>query len=53
VQGTLDLGNLLGTSWQLIQAWPDCELVIISDAGHDSNGGTISAMVAATDRFAD
>ena len=52
VQGTLDLGNLLGTPWQLTAAWPGSELVLIDDAGHDTGGGMQEALVAATDRFA-
>ncbi len=52
VQGSLDLGNLIGTPWLLAQAWPGSELTLIDDAAHD--GGTDAmrgALVAATDRF--
>ena len=52
VQGTLDLGNLLGTPWVLERAWPGSELVMIDDAGHGSGAGLSEAIVAATDRFA-
>ncbi len=53
VQGSLDLGNLLGTPWKLAHAWPGCELVFIDEAGHDSGTpGIVDALVAATDRFA-
>jgi len=53
VQGSLDLGNLLGTPWQLTQAWPGSELALVDDAGHDSSApGIADALVAATDRFA-
>jgi proline iminopeptidase len=52
IQGSLDLGNLLGTAWMLVAAWPDCELVVIDDAGHGGAEGTGVALVAATDRFA-
>lgn len=53
VQGSLDLGNLLGTPWELAHAWPGCELVVIDQAGHDSGTpGIVEALVAATDRFA-
>jgi proline iminopeptidase len=52
VQGSLDLGNLLGTPWELAQAWPGSELVMIDEAGHDfSDPGIRDALVAATDRF--
>ena len=52
VQGSLDLGNLLGTSWELNQAWPGSELVIIGTGGHGSGPGMKEAIVAATGRFA-
>jgi proline iminopeptidase len=52
VQGALDLGNLLGTPWELAAAWPGSELVLIDDAGHGSGAGLEAAIVAATDRFA-
>lgn len=52
VQGRLDLGNLLGTPWELANAWPDGELVLVGDAGHDaSSADMVQALVAATDRF--
>ena len=53
VQGSLDLGNLVGGPWQLAHAWPGCELVLIDEAGHDSGTpGIVEALGAATDRFA-
>jgi len=53
VQGTLDLGNLLGTPWELAHAWPGSELILVDDAGHDSSTpGIADTLVAATDRFA-
>ncbi len=53
VQGSLDLGNLLGTPWQLAHAWPDCQLVLVDDAGHGSGEpGMVETLVDATDRFA-
>ena len=52
VQGSLDLGNLLGTPWELAGAWPGSELILIDDAGHDAGTpGIVDALVAATDRF--
>lgn len=52
VQGRLDLGNLLGTPWELAHAWPGSELVIVDDAGHSSGDpGMTEMLVAATDRF--
>lgn len=52
IQGTMDLVNLVGTPWQLAAAWPGSELVLIDDAGHGGNPALISAIIAATDRFA-
>jgi proline iminopeptidase len=52
VQGSLDLGNLLGTPWELAYAWPDGDLELIGHAGHNySDPGIQEALVAATDRF--
>jgi proline iminopeptidase len=53
VQGRLDLGGPLVTAWELAQAWPDGELVVVSGAGHSSGDpGMREAVIAATDRFA-
>lgn len=52
VQGSLDLGNLVGTPWLLERAWPGSELVTIDTGGHGSGPGMADAIVAATDRFA-
>ncbi|WP_328656935.1 prolyl aminopeptidase [Streptomyces sp. NBC_00334] len=52
VQGSLDFGNLLGIVWRLHHSWPESELVIVDEAGHDA--GTIGddALIAATDKYA-
>jgi proline iminopeptidase len=53
VHGRLDLGSPLVTAWELVQAWPNSELVIVSGAGHASTDpGMSEALIAATDRFA-
>ena len=52
VQGSLDLINLLGTPWQLADAWPGCDLVLIEETGHGGSTALDAAIVAATDRFA-
>lgn len=53
VQGRLDLGSPLVTAWELAQAWPSSELVIVQGAGHStSDPGMSEAIIAATDRFA-
>jgi proline iminopeptidase len=53
IHGRLDLGAPLVTAWELSQAWPDSELVIIKGAGHSTGDpGMTDAIIAATDRFA-
>ena len=52
VQGTLDLGNLLGTPWQLATAWPAAELRLVDAAHETRSAAMVDALVAATDRFA-
>ena len=53
VHGRLDLGSPLVTAWELAQAWPKSELVIVSGAGHSSTDpGMSAALITATDRFA-
>ncbi|WP_405947280.1 prolyl aminopeptidase [Streptomyces prunicolor] len=53
VQGSLDLGNLLGVVWRLHHAWPGSELVIVDEAGHNTGApGVVEALVAATDKYA-
>ena len=53
IHGRLDLEAPLVTAWELAQAWPDGELVIVSGAGHSyTDPGMSGALVAATDRFA-
>lgn len=53
VQGSLDLGNLLGVVWRLQHAWPGAELVIVDEAGHNASApGVADALVVATDKYA-
>lgn len=53
VHGRMDLDAPLTTAWELAQAWPDSELVIVSGAGHSgSDPGMTEAVLAAIDRFA-
>ncbi|WP_406175865.1 prolyl aminopeptidase [Streptomyces canus] len=52
VQGSLDLGNLLGIVWRLHQAWPGSELTVIDDGSHFAGERGVDVMVAATDRYA-
>jgi proline iminopeptidase len=53
VHGRLDLSSPLVTAWELAQAWPQSELVMVSGAGHSSTDpGMSEALIAATNRFA-
>lgn len=52
VQGVLDLGNLLGTAWELERVWPGSELVLVDEAGHGGSANLDREIVRATDRFA-
>jgi proline iminopeptidase len=54
VHGRYDMICPLKNAWELHQAWPSSELIIVPDAGHAaSEPGIRSALVAATDRFAE
>ena len=52
IHGRLDLGGPLLTAWELAQAWPSSELIVLDNAGHMSTelGDHVAA---ATNRFAD
>ena len=53
IHGRLDLGSPLVTAWELKQAWPNSELVLVSGAGHAATDpGMSEAIIAATQRFA-
>jgi proline iminopeptidase len=51
VHGRYDVSGPLDTAWELSRAWPDAELIVVSDAGHFSERMT-EHLIAATDRFA-
>ena len=52
IHGRMDLGSPLQTAWDLHQAWPGSELVVVGTAGHDSRDpGMAETIVAATERF--
>jgi proline iminopeptidase len=52
VHGRLDIAAPLSGAWDLAQAWPDSDLVVVGGAGHDQRDpGMIESIVAATDRF--
>lgn len=50
IHGRLDVSSPLDVPWELSQAWPDGELVVVDDAGH-GGGGIPEEVVRATDRF--
>jgi proline iminopeptidase len=53
VQGRYDVVCPMISAWELHQAWPESEFVVIPDAGHSmSEPGIMSALLEATDRFA-
>ena len=53
VQGRYDMATPAKTAWDLHRAWPEAEFLIVDDAGHAaSEPGILSALIAATDRFA-
>jgi proline iminopeptidase len=54
VHGRYDAICPLQSAWELHQAWPEAQFQVIPDAGHAAfEPGIASALVAATDRFAE
>jgi pimeloyl-ACP methyl ester carboxylesterase len=52
VQGRYDLVCPIRSAWDLHRAWPEAELVIVPDAGHNSREpGTAAGLVEATDKY--
>lgn len=53
VQGRYDLCTPATTAWELHQALPSAEFVLVDDAGHAyDEPGILDALITATDRFA-
>lgn len=53
IQGRLDLQGPPKTAYELSQAWPASELIMIDEAGHSTGDrGMAEAIMAAIDRFA-
>jgi proline iminopeptidase len=53
IHGRLDVSGPPDIAWELAQAWPDAELVLIDRAGHGSgHPGMAESVLAAVDRFA-
>jgi proline iminopeptidase len=54
VQGRYDVVCPMVSAWELHQAWQEAELIVVPDAGHSmGEPGILSALIAATDKFAD
>lgn len=52
VQGRYDIVCPMATAWQLHQAWPEAEFIVIPDAGHSvTEPGIQQALIEATDRL--
>ncbi len=52
VQGRYDVVCPMVSAWELHQAWPEAELIVVPDAGHSmSEPGIRSALIEATDKF--
>ena len=53
VQGRYDVVCPMKTAWELHQAWPEAELVVVPNAGHSATEpGIIDALITASNRFA-
>lgn len=54
VQGRYDVVTPMKTAWDLHQAWPEADFVMVADAGHAaSESGIIDALIRATNAYAD
>ena len=53
VQGRYDVVCPMKSAWELHQAWPEAEFIVIPNAGHSvSEPGIRDALIRSTDRFA-
>jgi proline iminopeptidase len=51
IQGRNDLGGPVITAWELAQAWPGAELIIIEDAGHTGSTAMREALDSAGEKL--
>jgi proline iminopeptidase len=51
IHGRADISSPLITAWELAQAWPDAELVVIEESGHTGGMAMREALRAARDRM--
>ncbi|GAB3479181.1 prolyl aminopeptidase [Amycolatopsis cihanbeyliensis] len=52
LHGRQDIGGPVHTAWELTQAWPGSELVVIEDSGHTGSEAMRAGILGALDRFA-
>lgn len=52
VNGRFDFQGPIGNAWALSKIWPDAELVIVDNSGHNPDDVMTSELVHATDSFA-
>lgn len=52
IHGRLDISAPLLSAWELAQAWPDAELIVVDDSGHTGSPATRAALEHAVSRFA-
>ena len=52
IHGQLDLGGPVDVPWSLAQVWPDAELYIVREVGHQGGQRSLELILAAADRFA-
>ncbi|SHG24842.1 prolyl aminopeptidase [Streptoalloteichus hindustanus] len=52
IHGRLDLSCPVDTAWELARVWPDAELVVLDDAGHQWTASKRERMTEAFERFA-
>ena len=53
LHGRHDLGAPVATAWELAQAWPGSELVVVDDSGHTGSDTMRELTLQATARFSD
>lgn len=53
IHGQLDIGGPVDVPWLLAQAWPDAELHVVREAGHQGNARVMQHILEAAVRFAD
>jgi len=52
IHGRLDLSGPLDTAWELARAWPDAELIAVTDSGHTGSDTMRDRVLGALDTYA-